>query len=51
MLITLGKLVLHIFFRLKVKNDIFSNVGGGHLGFMHQRDLKYKKVSEMSFLW
>ena len=39
MLITLEKVVLHIFFHLKVKiNDIFQNVDDGHLGCMRQRD-------------
>ena len=40
--ITLQKVVLHIFFCREVKTDIFQNGGGGHLGFMHQRDLKKK---------
>ena len=40
--ITLQKVVLHIFFCQKVKTDTFQNGGGGHLGFMHQQDLKIK---------
>ena len=51
MLITCEKGVLCIFFRQKVKKtDIFQNGSGGHLGFMHQRDLKIKKNVRNEFL-
>ena len=43
MLITLEKVVLHIFFRLKVKKtDIFQNVGGAILDLCVNKTSKYK---------